>query len=267
MGAPSVVVSLVLGQDQQQMPLAEDQHPVGNLGPGGEHEPFRIRVRMRAGGIFTASIPASARTASNDTVNCPDRSRTRNRKSAARSPRSIRRLRFRAVAPVALYRPTMIRHNLNAGNGTRLMLPRFDVEVRIDEINLELLRVIWIDEVAEGIGDNRLYGDVTGTDSDWSEVEPVIAVQVALLKAAESNAVDAADFERIVRKTIDEQCPGDDFHEGPLSAFAMLDGELWLQSRHCRQPVACRRRVATVIIGMGSRIPSYVFRQTNTVSP
>jgi len=27
---------------------AEDQHPVGDLGPGGEHEPFRISVRARA---------------------------------------------------------------------------------------------------------------------------------------------------------------------------------------------------------------------------
>ena len=32
------------------MPLAEDQHPVGDLGPGGEHEPFRIGVRARAPG-------------------------------------------------------------------------------------------------------------------------------------------------------------------------------------------------------------------------
>ena len=95
MGAPSVVVGLVLGQDRPQMPLAEDQHPVGDLRPGGEHEPFRISVRAGApGGIFTASIPASARTASNDAVNCPARSRTRNRKPVARSPRSIRRLRI-----------------------------------------------------------------------------------------------------------------------------------------------------------------------------
>ena len=32
------------------MPLAADQHPVGDLGPGGEHEPFRISVRPRAAG-------------------------------------------------------------------------------------------------------------------------------------------------------------------------------------------------------------------------
>jgi hypothetical protein len=32
------------------MPLAEDQHPVGDLGPGGEHEPFRVCVRSRAAG-------------------------------------------------------------------------------------------------------------------------------------------------------------------------------------------------------------------------
>jgi hypothetical protein len=39
MGAPPVVMSRVIGQDQPQMPFAEDQHPVGDLGPGGEHEP------------------------------------------------------------------------------------------------------------------------------------------------------------------------------------------------------------------------------------
>ena len=95
MGSPSVVVPLVLSQDQLQMPLAEDQHPVGDLGPGGEHEPFRISVRARAAGrIFTPSIPAPASTASNVSVNCPARSRTRDRKPAARSPRSISRLRI-----------------------------------------------------------------------------------------------------------------------------------------------------------------------------
>jgi predicted ATPase len=44
MRAPSVVVALVLGQDRPQMPFAEDQHPVGDLRPDGEHEPFRITV-------------------------------------------------------------------------------------------------------------------------------------------------------------------------------------------------------------------------------
>jgi hypothetical protein len=40
MGSPPVVVSLVLGQDRPQMPFAEDEHLVGDLGPGGEHEPL-----------------------------------------------------------------------------------------------------------------------------------------------------------------------------------------------------------------------------------
>src|SRR6266516_3238272 len=30
------------------MASAEDQHPVGDLGPGGEHEPLRVSVRARA---------------------------------------------------------------------------------------------------------------------------------------------------------------------------------------------------------------------------
>src|SRR5690349_8204821 len=36
-------------------------------------------ARGHRGGILTTSMPASARTASNDTANCPARSRTRNR--------------------------------------------------------------------------------------------------------------------------------------------------------------------------------------------
>ena len=32
------------------MLLAEDQHPIRNLRPGGEHEPFRVSVRARAAG-------------------------------------------------------------------------------------------------------------------------------------------------------------------------------------------------------------------------
>ena len=44
MGPPPVVVGSVLVQDGPQMPLAEDQHPVGDLGPGGELEPFRVTV-------------------------------------------------------------------------------------------------------------------------------------------------------------------------------------------------------------------------------
>jgi hypothetical protein len=47
MGAPPVVMGLILGQDQPQMPVAEDQHLVSDLRPGGEHEPFRDRVGLR----------------------------------------------------------------------------------------------------------------------------------------------------------------------------------------------------------------------------
>ena len=50
MGTTSVVMGLVLGQDRPQMPLAEGQHPVGDLGPGREHEPFRpVRIGPLAG--------------------------------------------------------------------------------------------------------------------------------------------------------------------------------------------------------------------------
>jgi hypothetical protein len=94
-GALSVVAAGDIWRGRPQVPFTEDQYPVGDLGPGGEHEPFGIGVRPRAsGGIFTASMPTPAGTASNDAVYWPARSRTRNRKSAARSPRSIRRFRI-----------------------------------------------------------------------------------------------------------------------------------------------------------------------------
>src|SRR5437764_4341387 len=50
-------------------------------------------ARGHRGGILTTWMPTSARTASNDAVNCPARSRTRNRTWVMRSPRSMTRLR------------------------------------------------------------------------------------------------------------------------------------------------------------------------------
>ena len=47
MRAPSVVMGFVLGQDHSEMPFTEGQHPVGDLGPGSEHESFRVSVRPR----------------------------------------------------------------------------------------------------------------------------------------------------------------------------------------------------------------------------
>jgi len=43
-GSLSVVVPGISGEDRPQVPFTEDQHPVGHLGPDGEHEPFGIGV-------------------------------------------------------------------------------------------------------------------------------------------------------------------------------------------------------------------------------
>jgi hypothetical protein len=47
MWAPPVVVGAVSGEDGSQVPLTEDQHAVGELGPDGQHEPFGEAVRPR----------------------------------------------------------------------------------------------------------------------------------------------------------------------------------------------------------------------------
>ena len=60
----------VLVQDHAQVPLAGDQHSVGDLGAGGAYPPLGVGVRSRLrGGIFTTSIPVPAITASNTSVN------------------------------------------------------------------------------------------------------------------------------------------------------------------------------------------------------
>jgi hypothetical protein len=50
MGPSPVVVGLVPGQDRPRVSFAGGQHRVGDLGPGGEHEPFRTGIRTRAAG-------------------------------------------------------------------------------------------------------------------------------------------------------------------------------------------------------------------------
>jgi hypothetical protein len=59
-GSSSVVVGLVLGKDAAQVVFAEDEHPVGDLGPGGEHEPFGIGVRARTPGRNLYGFDAGA---------------------------------------------------------------------------------------------------------------------------------------------------------------------------------------------------------------
>jgi hypothetical protein len=45
-----VVVHRILGKHPAQVSLAEDQHPVGDLGADGQHEAFGEAVRSRTAG-------------------------------------------------------------------------------------------------------------------------------------------------------------------------------------------------------------------------
>jgi hypothetical protein len=59
MRSPPVVMALVLGQDRPEMPFAEDEHPVGDLCPGGKYEPFRVSVRAWTAGRDLHGLDAS----------------------------------------------------------------------------------------------------------------------------------------------------------------------------------------------------------------
>jgi hypothetical protein len=45
-----VVTHRIPGEHTAQVSLAEDQHPVGDLGPDGQHEAFGEAVRPRLSG-------------------------------------------------------------------------------------------------------------------------------------------------------------------------------------------------------------------------
>ena len=60
-GPPSVVMPGIVSQDAAEVAFAEDQHPVGDLSPGGEHKPFRISIRARAPGRDLHGLDARAR--------------------------------------------------------------------------------------------------------------------------------------------------------------------------------------------------------------
>ena len=102
------------------------------------------------------------------------------------------------------------------------MLPEFDVEPEVAQVDPGLLRVVWLDEVlADGVGDNLMYEDISGTA--WPEVEAVILEEDELIRAAADRATDGDDFDRLVNYELEQRYPGDDFDDGPLSEFAGLD--------------------------------------------
>jgi hypothetical protein len=77
--------------------LAEDEYLAGDLGPGGEDEPFGAGVRAGTSGRDLGGFDTGA---GEDSVEgfgeLPGAVADQNRKCAVRSPRSIRRLRISA---------------------------------------------------------------------------------------------------------------------------------------------------------------------------
>jgi hypothetical protein len=73
-------MGFIAGQDCPQVPFADDQHLIDDLGPGGEHEPFRIGVRLRIPRRNRHHFDAgTSQYRIERAANCPARSRIRNR--------------------------------------------------------------------------------------------------------------------------------------------------------------------------------------------
>jgi hypothetical protein len=102
------------------------------------------------------------------------------------------------------------------------MLPRFEVDPVVSEIDPGMLRVIWLDDaMTDGIGDNRHYQDIDGVT--WQEVEDLIAAESDMVSAAASRALDFGDFDRIIDHEFASQCEDDDDDDGLLSDYVTFD--------------------------------------------
>jgi hypothetical protein len=98
--AVPAVVDGVLVEHHAQLALAEDEHPVGDLGPDRADEPFGVGIRRgHCGGILIGVMPAQVRTVSNDVVYCPARSRIRTLNAVVRLARFMSRLPAAWVVP------------------------------------------------------------------------------------------------------------------------------------------------------------------------
>jgi hypothetical protein len=75
-----VVVAEVFGEHRRQVPLSDDEHPVGrSRRTVPTHRSANEFARGARGGVLITSMPAPANTASKTAVNFVSRSRSRNR--------------------------------------------------------------------------------------------------------------------------------------------------------------------------------------------
>jgi hypothetical protein len=89
-----VVVRGIRGKHPAEVPLAEDQHPVGQLGPHRQHEAFGEAVRLRTTRRDLDHLDTGIRQHRVKRVReLSARSRTRNRNRATCSPSSMTKLR------------------------------------------------------------------------------------------------------------------------------------------------------------------------------
>src|SRR5918998_4348383 len=93
-GAMAVEMRHVLGEHSLEVAAVEDQYPVQQFSPDGADPSFGDRVpRGARTGVRRMRMPLLVKTASKTPVNLLSRSRIKNLKLAARSPRSIKKLR------------------------------------------------------------------------------------------------------------------------------------------------------------------------------
>lgn len=124
------------------------------------------------------------------------------------------------------------------------VLPQFNVDPEVAQVDPGLLRVVWLDEVlADGVGDNLVYEEISGTA--WPEVEGVITEEDELIRAAADRATDNDDFDRLVNYELEQRYPGNDFDEGPLSEFAglgvgVMSAVAALSASGCVTTTSCR---------------------------
>lgn len=106
------------------------------------------------------------------------------------------------------------------------MLPTFPRSLTVKNIDADKLRVVWLEEAVDGLGDNHEYREIA--EISWDEVQAALSEERDLVAVAVTAAEDPDDFDNIADQLVRDRYTGEwdangPIDEGPLTRLDDLD--------------------------------------------
>jgi hypothetical protein len=102
------------------------------------------------------------------------------------------------------------------------VLPTFPGPVTVEPVDPDNLRVVWLEEADEGVGDNHLYFVIA--EVEWAEVQAVIDGERELIALAKAQATTHDEFDSVADRLVADRYTGEWdndglIDDGPLARF------------------------------------------------